>query len=365
MGTHDVVVIGAGPVAWAAARGLAQQGLGVAVVGPLASGGRWNALLPRAERFFHTLGLALDGPEVGGMPIEGLHSVEGGTHTRFAAADGGALAMGVAVDTGALAQALASGWAHTHHTQPAVRPKREGGRWTVALADGSSVEGRFLVVADGANGPVGRALGGPWMGPPSCQGAVAWIARHTAPHGGWAFETSNDRGPVATTPLPDGPDGEHRSAVVWVDQQKRPTLTDPAVAAQAMETLLGLHLGSVKVQGPLHGWPVRFATRRRWGEGWVALGEAARLWPPTGAQGANQGLFAAERLVAHAATLATRPGLLRWVAETETVGLARLGAVGALHTALSLPIAPLRRGALGALGRWDGLRSTLVRAGLA
>jgi 2-octaprenyl-6-methoxyphenol hydroxylase len=361
----DVVVVGAGPVGWAAALGLEQKGLSVEVVGPLASGGRWNALLPRAERFVQSLGVTLDGPEVGGVPIEGLISVDGHTHTRFSAGDGAALTMGVAVDTGALAQALAARWGRAHHAQHAAQAARVDGGWTVALADGGTVAGRFLVVADGANGPIGRALGGPWIGPPSCQSAVAWVAHHDQPHGGWAFETSNDSGPVATTPLPMGADGQHRSAVVWVDRTGKGTLADPAQAARALENLLGAHLGGIQAVGDIHPWPVRFATRRRWGPGWVALGEAARVWPPTGAQGANQGLFAAERLVAHATTLHARTGLLAWVAETETVGLARLGAVGALHGALSLPIGPLRRGALGALGRFDRLRSTLVRAGLA
>lgn len=39
MGTHDAVVVGAGPAGWAAAFGLAQAGLDVAVVGPVGGGG--------------------------------------------------------------------------------------------------------------------------------------------------------------------------------------------------------------------------------------------------------------------------------------------------------------------------------------
>lgn len=84
--------------------GLAQAGLDVAVVGPVGGGGRWNALLPRAERFLTRIGLDPQNPDVGGTPITGLVSVEGQRAVRFDALDADLPTMGVAVDGGAIAR---------------------------------------------------------------------------------------------------------------------------------------------------------------------------------------------------------------------------------------------------------------------
>lgn len=365
MGTHDVVVVGAGPAGWAAALGLAQAGLDVAVVGPVGGGGRWNALLPRAERFLTRIGLDPQSPDVGGTPITGLVSVEGPRAVRFDALDADLPTMGVAVDGGALARTANAAWTGTRSAHPAVSVDGKAGAWRLTLDNGDTLNARFLVVADGQNGPIGHALAGRWVGPPLRQNAVAWVAHHTTPHGGWAFESSCDRGPVATTPLPDAADGGHRSAVVWVDHKDADTLTSPEAAAAGLEHVLGAHLGAITPPAQLHAWPVRFAQRRTWGPGWVALGEAARIWPPTGAQGLNHALMAAEELAACAASLERTATLLRWAARTESVGALRLGAVATLHGALSMPVGPLRGAALGLMERAPFLRRALMRTGLA
>lgn len=360
----DVAVVGAGPVAWAAAFALQRAGLSVGVVGPVGGGGRWSAVLPRGAAFLASLGLDPLHPAVGGFPVQGLGLVEG---TRLAKADSSETRhphIAVATDTGALARHAAQRWQGPRWESKASHLSGAVGARTLHLDDGTSLFAARVVAADGAEGAIAESLGGPLRGPRTRQAATSWIARHATPHQGWAFEASNGHGPVATTPMPDDADGAHRSAVVWVDKADSDALHDPHKAAEALERLLGAHLGTVQPPTHLHAWPARFAARRRWGPDWIALGEAARVWPPTGAQGLNQGLTAAQELGRIGDAFLEQGGIARWALRTEAVAAARLAFVAGLHGALSLPLGPLRATGLQAWDRCGPLRRVALQAGL-
>lgn len=360
----DVAVVGAGPVAWAAAYALQRAGLSVGVVGPVGGGGRWSAVLPRGAAFLASLGLDPLQPAVGGMPVQGLGLVEG---THLAKADSSETRhpyIAVATDTGALARCAAQRWQGPRWESKASHLSGTIGGRTIDLEDGTTLFAKRVVAADGAEGAIAEALGGPLRGPRARQATASWIARHANPHQGWAFEASNDHGPVATTPMPDDVDGAHRSAVVWVDRIDSTTLHDPHAAAAALERLLGAQLGAVQAPENLHPWPARFAARRRWGPDWIALGEAARVWPPTGAQGLNQGLTAAQELGRIGDAFLEQGGIARWALRTETVAAARLAFVAGLHGALSFPLGPLRATGLQAWERCGPVRRAALRVGL-
>ena len=360
----DVAVVGAGPVAWAAAFALQRAGLSVGVAGPLGGGGRWSAILPRGVAFLTSLGLDPTQAAIGGVPVEGLGLVEGTALAKADRLDSPHPYIAVATDTGALARHARARWTGPYWEAKASHLAGSPHQRAIHLENGDVLLARRVVAADGMEGAIAQALGGPLRGPSTGQATAAWVARHSMPHRNWAFEASNGHGPVATTPMPDDADGTHRSAVVWVDRQGADTLAQPMAAAAALERLLSVHLGAVRPPEHLHAWPARFAARKRWGQDWIALGEAARVWPPTGAQGLNQGLTAAQELGRLGDGLLDTGGIARWALRTESVAAARLAFVAGLHGALSLPLGPLRGAGLQAWEQCGPMRRAALRIGL-
>ena len=84
------------------------------------------------------------------------------------------------------------------------------------LSDGTRVDARLLIGADGRNSMVRTAAG---IGVKTIrygQKALVFAVTHAAPHRNTSTEVHQSGGPFTLVPLPDL-DGKHRSAVVWMD----------------------------------------------------------------------------------------------------------------------------------------------------
>jgi 2-octaprenyl-6-methoxyphenol hydroxylase len=224
------------------------------------------------------------------------------------------------------------------------------------LADGTRVAAKLVVACDGRDSPLREMAGIGSRTVDYGQTAIVFAVSHDVPHEDVSTEIHRAGGPFTLVPLPDR-DGEHRSAVVWMDraaeQARRMGLTEQAFEAEADERSAGV-LGSIRLVSGRAAWPIisrradRMAARR------VALAaEAAHAMPPIGAQGLNTSLkdIKALRDLAELHPLGS-PAML------DAYRQAREADVAARMAGIDL----LNRISMAGLGAVQGLRGTGIAA---
>ena len=129
------------------------------------------------------------------------------------------------------------------------------------------------------------------------QHAVLATAVASRPRAGWAWERFTREGPLALLPHPDG-GGAH--AVVWCCSPPRAASlasADDETFSLALGAAFGDRLGTLRVRGDRHVFPLAMVLRRRGaGTRVVAIGNAAQTLHPVAGQGLNLGLRDAARL---------------------------------------------------------------------
>ncbi len=163
----------------------------------------------------------------------------------------------------------------------------------VTLTDGSMLQARLVIGADGHASPVREAAGIGTDIRRYGQKALAFSVTHPHPHNNVSTEIYNRGGAFTLVPMRDHQGGP-ASAVVWMNDGARAqellTAEIPAFEAEMTERSMGV-LGHLTLASPRRIWPVvtqsaRALTARR-----VALvAEAAHVLPPIGAQGLNTSL---------------------------------------------------------------------------
>lgn len=163
----------------------------------------------------------------------------------------------------------------------------------VALSDGTRIEARLVIGADGKSSAVRDACGIGVETRRYGQKALAFAVTHPTPHDEISTEVYSSGGAFTLVPLPDR-DGSPASAVVWMsdgpEAQRLHALDDAALSVAATERSAGVQ-GELTLASPRAVFPVvsqraKSLTARR-----VALiGEAAHALPPIGAQGLNTSL---------------------------------------------------------------------------
>ncbi len=245
----------------------------------------------------------------------------------------------------------------------------------VTLSDGSRVKADLVIAADGRDSPIRTRLGIRTTTWRYGQKALVFSASHPRPHGHVSTEIHRSGGPFTLVPLPDGEDGRHRSAVVWMDrgpeQRRRHALAPEALAKEATERSGGL-LGPLTVEGPIALWPIitRFAHRLT-GPRTALVAEAAHVVPPIGAQGLNLSLADITALldpaVADAASLGDAPMLAayerrrKWLVRTRVQGIDLLNRTSIAGVPL---LRDLRRIGIRIIRDTPPLRQRLMRAGM-
>ena len=162
------------------------------------------------------------------------------------------------------------------------------------LGDGTRLAAALMVGAEGRRSPTREDAGlemAKWDY--SHRAIIAGLA-HSKPHENIAWEIFFPEGPFALLPLLDGPDGGHRSALVWTVAEKDAAgvlkLSDRAFLAE-VEKRMGDLLGTLALSGARSSYPLAFQhTARIVGERLALVGDSAHGMHPIAGQGLNLGL---------------------------------------------------------------------------
>lgn len=163
----------------------------------------------------------------------------------------------------------------------------------VGLSDGTQVEARLLVAADGRNSPMRAALGIGVRTTRFGQKALAFAVTHSLPHDNTSTEIHRSGGPFTFVPLPDR-DGQPCSAIVWMERSaevaRLEALPVPEFEAEMTARSCGL-FGPLTLVSRRTVWPIISQIAERFhGQRTALMAEAAHVVPPIGAQGLNVSL---------------------------------------------------------------------------
>ena len=163
----------------------------------------------------------------------------------------------------------------------------------VTLSNGSKVQAKLVIAADGRNSPMRKAAGITVSTKRYGQKALAFAVTHPIPHNNVSTEIHRTGGPFTLVPLPDY-NGLPCSAVVWMDDgPKSQTRFDANIPAfeDEMSTRSCHHFGPLTLASKRSMWPIISQTASAMSAQRVALiAEAAHVVPPIGAQGLNMSL---------------------------------------------------------------------------
>ena len=166
-------------------------------------------------------------------------------------------------------------------------------RARVTLTDGSRINAKLVIGADGRNSPVRVAAGITATTKRYGQKAVTFAVTHDAPHDNISTEVHRTGGPFTFVPLPDY-NGKPCSAVVWMEDGPEATRL-AALDETAFNKAATLR--SAGVNGPLTlasrrmVWPIITQVADKLvAERTALVAEAAHVLPPIGAQGLNTSL---------------------------------------------------------------------------
>ena len=176
------------------------------------------------------------------------------------------------------------------HLATAARSIRVGDTGVAAtLADGTTLNCRLAIGADGRHSICRTAAGIALDSRSYPQTALTFTLAHTRPHHDISTEFHSAHGPFTLVPLP-GPRSSLVCVVATDEAKYLCTLSGAALDAE-IERRSHSILGKTHVE-PGHGaFPVAIAAASEFAARRVALvGEAAHLFPPIGAQGLNLGL---------------------------------------------------------------------------
>ncbi|WP_296640762.1 UbiH/UbiF family hydroxylase [Roseinatronobacter sp.] len=242
----------------------------------------------------------------------------------------------------------------------------------VGLSDGSSVEARLLVAADGRNSPMRQALGIGVRTTRFGQKALAFAVTHPVPHENVSTEIHRSGGPFTFVPLPDR-DGKPCSAIVWmetgVEAARLAALPVPEFEREMNRRSCGL-FGRLTLASRRTVWPIISQIAERFhGQRTALMAEAAHVVPPIGAQGLNMSmadLTALTRLMTPD-NLGEAAPLAAYTRQRMPDVALRVTGVGMLNRASMLDARPLRdarAAALNAMYSAAPMRRTLMQLGI-
>ncbi len=387
MSRFDVIVVGGGLVGAAAGRAFASAGLEAALVdrAPVAGGGafdgRTTAISHASVQVLRGVGLwPAVAPDAEPMTDIRITDGEAPVFLHYDHREVGGEPFGYIVENRLLRAAAAALLKDTPNVSvlapaAAERSERGGGLARLFLAGGEVLEAPLIVAADGRGSPLRREAGIGAIEWTYGQKALVLTVGHEEPHRHVAHERFLAGGPFAILPMTDGPDGEHRSSIVW---SERSGLADALLALddarflQELAWRFGDFLGELRLIGPRHCWPVGLVLAERFFAERLALaGDAACGIHPIAGQGFNLGIRGVAAL-AECVVDAFRLGLdigdpavledYQRRQRADSVLLA--GVTDGLNRLFSNDIPPVRaarRMGLAAVGRMPGLKRAFMR----
>ena len=379
----DVVVVGGGVVGAACALVLAREGLQVELV-EAAGPARWSP----ASRDLRVFAIAADNAalfasidvwdQIRAARVQPYRSMRvwdagGGGELAFDADAYGRAELGWIVENNLLQDRL---WAALPGAGVRVRcpaklealeQESEGVR--LQLDDGSRLQARIAIAADGARSTLRELAGIPVVAHDYGQRGIVGYVATERPHRDTAWQRFLPGGPLAFLPFPDG-----CSSIVWSLPDEEATrvlaLGDDAFG-DALTRASGARLGRVRPMSARAGFPLRrqLAGEFRCGRVLV-LGDAAHVVHPLAGQGVNLGLRDVAAL--RSAVDAGRAGgdwaapsrLARWARERKSESAMASRTFDAIHrvyTSSNVAATLLRGPLLGLAGRIPPLTHALWR----
>jgi 2-octaprenyl-3-methyl-6-methoxy-1,4-benzoquinol hydroxylase len=300
---NDAVVVGGGVVGAACALALARLGLDVTLV-EAAEPARWSreqpdlrvfAFAPDNAALLDTFGAWREVLDARAQPYRRMRvwDAAGGGELAFDADAVGRRELGWIVENGLLLDRL---WSALSRAGVDVRvPARvealeqddDGVR--LRLDDGSRVDARVAVAADGAESTLRRLAGGEVSRHDYGQrGVVAYIETQQ-PHEDTAWQRFLPTGPLAVLPFTQG-----RSSIVWTlpDARAAEVLAlDHDAFARELTRAFDARLGPMRVVSKRAAFPLRRQLASSCVHGRVlVVGDAAHVVHPLAGQGVNLGL---------------------------------------------------------------------------
>ena len=158
----------------------------------------------------------------------------------------------------------------------------------VGLADGSSLQARLVVAADGARSKLRSLAEIETVGWDTGQSAIVATIAHERDHEGRAEQHFLPAGPFAILPLRG-----RRSSIVWNESHRdaRAMLElGESELLRQIERRFTLKLGALSLASRIEAYPLSFRFARRFAANRIALiGDAAHLVHPLAGQGLNLG----------------------------------------------------------------------------
>lgn len=304
---RDLLILGGGLVGTTLALAAAKHGFSSHVVDRADPAdltaenfdGRASAISTASWRLFRNIGLA-DALEPHGCPIEAIAVLdqmkpgridfrpeehEGSLGRMFANRQ-----LRIALYDAAKAEPLIT----FHAPADVVARTQDAFSVSATLADGTVLSADLLIGAEGRNSPTRDDAELKMASWDYSHRAIITGLDHTKPHDGVAWEIFYPAGPFALLPMLDGPDGQHRSALVWTVSEKDAAgvlkMSDRAFLHEAHKRM-GDVLGTLSLNSPRSSFPLSFQhTVRIVGDRMALVGDSAHGMHPIAGQGLNLGL---------------------------------------------------------------------------
>lgn len=302
-GQIDVAVVGGGVVGAACALVLAREGLEVMLVEGREPP-RWSPSQPdlRVYAFAPDNAALLDAAGVWdavraarAQPYRRMRvwDAAGGDELRFDADALGRTQLGWIVENALLVDRL---WAALPAAGVQVRcPARveameqDAGGVTLRLDDGTRVDARLAVAADGGDSTLRRLAGLEVAAHDYAQRGVVAFVRTGEPHEDTAWQRFLPSGPLAFLPFADG-----LSSIVWTlpdAEAERVLALDETLFSRELTQAMGGQRGDVTLASARAAFPLRRQLARDYVAGRVIVaGDAAHVVHPLAGQGVNLGL---------------------------------------------------------------------------
>ncbi len=307
----DAIIVGGSSVGGTLALALGQQGMRVALIDAQTFSTAWPegsvdlrvfAITRASQKIFEQLDVWDRMVELGVSPFRDMQvwDAKGNGQIHFDSASINEQMLGHIIEQRVIQTALLEAIARTpsvHHFCPAevVSFTRDDGLMKVTLSNGTVLQGKLLVGADGANSPLRGMAGIAVEVQPYKQEAVVCVVETEESHQATAWQRFLPTGPLAFLPLRDG-----RCSIVWStspeEAQRLCEIPEELFLSELTEAF-GARLGKVTGVGKRVKFPLRKQHATHYVEAGFALaGDAAHVIHPLAGQGVNLGLLDAATL---------------------------------------------------------------------